>query len=48
MAVYRRGRATAMLGATPHYPAMVAAFCFAFVLSGGGYYSLDRSMGKEI
>jgi putative oxidoreductase len=44
----RPGASYLMLGATPHYPAMVAAFCFAFVLSGGGYYSLDRSMGKEI
>ncbi len=37
-----------MLGATPHYPAMVAAFCFAFLLRGGGYYSLDRLIGKEL
>jgi putative oxidoreductase len=44
----RPGASYLMLGATPHYPAMVAAFCFAFVLGGGGYYSLDRSMGKEI
>jgi hypothetical protein len=36
-----------MLGATPHYPAMVAAVCVAFVLRGGGYWSLDRSIGKE-
>ncbi len=37
-----------MLGATPHYPAMVAAFCFAFLLCGGGYYSLDRLIGMEL
>ena len=42
------GRSWIMLGATPHYPAMVAAMCFAFMLGGGGRYSLDRSLGKEI
>jgi putative oxidoreductase len=44
----RPGASYLMLGATPHYPAMVAAFCFAFVLRGGGYCSLDRCVGKEI
>ena len=36
-----------MLGATPHYPSIIAAMCLAFVLRGGGYYSLDRLLGKE-
>jgi putative oxidoreductase len=44
----RPGTSWLLLGATPHYPAMVAAFCFAFVLRGGGHYSLDRVIGKEI
>jgi putative oxidoreductase len=42
------GRSWIMLGATPHYPAMVAAMCLAFVLGGGGPYSLDGFIGKEI
>lgn len=37
-----------MLGATPHYPAMVAAICFALVMRGGGHWSLDRMIGREI
>jgi putative oxidoreductase len=44
----RPGGSWLLLGATPHYPAMVAAFCFAFVLRGGGHYSLDRTIGKEV
>ncbi len=36
-----------MLGATPHYPAFVAVLCIAFIWRGGGYYSLDRLLGKE-
>lgn len=36
-----------MLSVSLHYPAMVAAICFAFVLRGGGHYSLDRLLGKE-
>jgi putative oxidoreductase len=43
----RPGTSWIMLGATPHYPAMVAAMCFAFLLRGGGHYSLDRRIGKE-
>jgi putative oxidoreductase len=43
----RPGEFWIMLGATPHYPAMVAAVCLAFVLRGGGHWSLDRSIGKE-
>jgi putative oxidoreductase len=44
----RPGASYLMLGATPHYPAMVAAFCFAFLLRGAGHWSLDRFIGKEI
>ncbi len=43
----RPGTSWFMLGATPHYPAMIVAFCLAFLLRGGGYYSLDRVIGKE-
>jgi putative oxidoreductase len=41
------GTSWLMLGATPHYPAFVAALCIAFVFRGGGYYSLDRLFGRE-
>jgi uncharacterized membrane protein YphA (DoxX/SURF4 family) len=41
------GKSWLMLGATPHFPAMVAFFCFAFVLRGGGQHSIDRTIGKE-
>jgi putative oxidoreductase len=44
----RPGQSWIMLGATPHYPAMVAAFCFAFVLGGGGHCSVDHRIGKEV
>jgi putative oxidoreductase len=36
-----------LLTATPHYPATVTAICTAFILRGGGHYSLDRIVGKE-
>lgn len=36
-----------LLSATPHYPAMVTAFCIAFAMRGGGRFSLDRLIGKE-
>jgi putative oxidoreductase len=36
-----------LLSAPYHYPAMVAAMCIAFILRGGGYYSLDQLLGKE-
>jgi putative oxidoreductase len=36
-----------LLSATPHYAAMVTAICVAFVMRGGGHYSLDRLIGKE-
>jgi len=41
------GTSWLMLGATPHYPAFVAALCIVFMLRGGGHYSLDRLLGKE-
>jgi putative oxidoreductase len=41
------GASWLMLGESPHYPTLVAALCVAFVLRGGGYYSLDRLLGKE-
>jgi putative oxidoreductase len=43
----RPGEMWIMLGATPHYPAMIAAACLAFLLRGGGYWSLDHRIGKE-
>jgi len=43
----KSGTSWLMLSASLHYPAMVAAMCFAFVLRGGGHYSLDRLLGKE-
>jgi putative oxidoreductase len=43
----KAGTSWFMLSASLHYPAMVAAMCFAFVLRGGGHYSLDRLLGKE-
>jgi putative oxidoreductase len=36
-----------MLSASLHFPAMVAAICFAVLLRGGGHYSLDRLLGQE-
>ena len=30
------------------YPVFLAVFCLAIVLRGGGRYSLDRRLGKEI
>jgi putative oxidoreductase len=41
------GTSWLMLGATPHYPAFVAALCILFIFRGGGHYSLDRLLGKE-
>jgi putative oxidoreductase len=43
----KAGTSWFMLSASLHYPAMVAAICLAFVLRGGGQYSLDRLLGKE-
>lgn len=41
------GTSWLMLGGTPHYAAFVAALCIAFILRGGGHYSVDRLLGKE-
>ena len=43
----RPGTSWLMLGATGHYAAFVAGLCIAFVMRGGGHYSLDRLIGKE-
>jgi putative oxidoreductase len=42
------GTSWLMLGATPHYPAFVAALCIVFLVRGGGRYSLDGLVGKEL
>lgn len=36
------------LSGTGHYPSMMVAICIAFVMRGGGHYSADRFIGKEI
>jgi putative oxidoreductase len=41
------GQSWIALGESPHYPTLVAVLCFAFLLRGGGHYSLDRLLGKE-
>ena len=41
------GASWLMLGVTPKYPAFVAGLCIAFILRGGGRYSLDNRLGKE-
>jgi putative oxidoreductase len=41
------GASWLMLGVTGKYSAFVAGLCIAFVLRGGGHYSLDRRIGKE-
>jgi putative oxidoreductase len=43
----RPGASWFMLGATGKFPALVAGLCVAFVLRGGGHYSLDNRLGKE-
>jgi putative oxidoreductase len=43
----RPGASWLMLGATGKYPAFVVGLCIAFVLRGGGRYSLDHRLGKE-
>lgn len=43
----RPGASWLMLGVTGKYPAFVAGLCIAFVLRGGGRYSLDHRLGKE-
>jgi putative oxidoreductase len=41
------GTSWIMLSASLHYPAMVAGICVAFLMRGGGRYSLDRLIGRE-
>lgn len=41
------GASWVMLGESLHYPTFVAVLCVAFVLRGGGRYSLDGLLGKE-
>ncbi len=41
------GQSWIMLGESLHFPALVSVLCVAFVLRGGGHYSLDRLLGKE-
>ena len=41
------GASCLMLGVTGKYSALVAGLCIAFVLRGGGHYSLDGRIGKE-
>ena len=36
-----------MLGAFDHYPAMLMLLSVAFLMRGGGRYSLDRLVGRE-
>ncbi len=36
-----------MLGAFDHYPAMLMLLSVAFLMRGGGRYSLDRRLGRE-
>jgi hypothetical protein len=36
-----------MLGAFDHYPAMLFLLSLAFLMRGGGHYSLDRRIGRE-
>ena len=43
----RPGASWFMLGGTGKYPALVAGLCIAFVLRGGGHYSVDSRLGKE-
>jgi putative oxidoreductase len=43
----KAGESWIMAGESPHFPTLVAALCIAFVLRGGGHYSLDRVLGKE-
>jgi putative oxidoreductase len=42
------GTSWLMLGATPHFPVFVAALCLLFAVRGGGRYSVDANLGKEI
>lgn len=42
------GTSWMLLGGTPHHPAYLAAICFAFIFAGGGHYSIDRMLGREV
>jgi putative oxidoreductase len=44
----RPGQSWMLLGGTPHHPAYLAAICFAFIFAGGGRYSIDRLLGREL
>lgn len=44
----RPGQIWVLLGGTPHHPAYLAAICFAFIFAGGGHYSIDRLLGREV
>lgn len=44
---HKAGDSWLMLGATEHFAALIATICFAFLMRGGGHYSLDRRIGKE-
>ncbi len=44
----RPGQSWMLFGGTPHHPAYFAAICFAFIFAGGGRYSLDRLLGREV
>jgi putative oxidoreductase len=41
------GASWLMQGESPHFPAIVGALCIAFMLRGGGHFSLDRFLGRE-
>ena len=41
------GESWIMAGESAHLPTLIAALCVAFVLRGGGQYSLDRLLRKE-
>lgn len=43
----KAGESWIMAGESPHFPTLMAALCLAFVLRGGGQFSLDRLLGKE-
>lgn len=44
----KAGQSWMLLGGTPHHPAYLVAICFAFLFAGGGPYSVDRLLGREI
>jgi putative oxidoreductase len=42
------GKSWFMFGATEHFPALIVALCIAFMVGGGGWFSLDRTIGKSL